>query len=466
MNNNISQAASEELTAVFRTVGQPTVTYVERESGALERDLDGALSENGQLCLICGPSKTGKSTLYREVLRRRNEVDLVVRCDRGLTAADVWLRALEAIDFERVESRTTSVSNSVSAEAETGGKIGWSWLAEATARFKGSLSHNKSDSEARKKILSAPGADLLIPVLSKTNYRLVVEDFHYLVDQEKVILFEQWKRFTDNEISVIVLGTTHRAVDIASSNKDLVGRITQINVGHWSVADLSKVAAKGFEYLDIPVQSSCLKAIADEAVGLPIIVQQTCLALVTMEGQKYRNDVRGQDRLVNTNAIAVALHTVAKKRYSQFEDSYTTLVKGPREKARKYKTYELVLGCFRLDPIKFSLHKSELLSRIGNLHISDGERPPLPSINSTLSALSKFQDKRDLELLEWRPRQQMLHITEPAFLFYVRWRLKKTVGRSLADILKDFDFSSTLKQVLSNSFANSTLSHESDGDSK
>lgn len=440
MSNIITQAESEELTAVFRTVGQPTVTYVERESGALERELDGALSENGQLCLICGPSKTGKSTLYREVLRRRNEVALVVRCDRRLTAEDVWLRALEEVDFERIESRTPTSSTTMSGEGEIGGKLGWTWLAEATARFKGSLQNVKSESEVKKRILAAPGSDLLIPILKTFNYRLIIEDFHYLADDEKIILFEQWKRFTDNEVSVIVLGTTHRAIDIANSNKDLVGRITQINIEHWSNGDLKKVADQGFRYLDMPVSDSCAQTIANEAVGLPIIVQQACLSLVTSGGQKYRNEVRGRSDLISPEKISVALHNVAKKRYGQFEDSYSTLVKGPRERARKYKTYELVLGSFALDPIKFSLHKSQLITRIAAMKIPDDERPPEPSVRSTLSALAQFQHNRGLELLEWRPKQQMLHITEPAFLFYVRWRSPRKAGTKLSDIFSSAVF--------------------------
>jgi len=448
MDHDIRLADTEELTAVFRTVGQPTVTYVERESGALERELDGALSENGQLCLICGPSKTGKSTLYREVLRRRGEVALVVRCDRRLTAEYVWLRALEEVDFERVESRTRTGSTAGAVEGEVSGKLGWGWLAEATARFKGSLQHSNSEADVKKRVLAAPGSDLLIPILKYSNYRLIVEDFHYLADDEKIILFEQWKRFTDNEISVVVLGTTHRAVDIANSNKDLVGRITQINIGHWSDVDLMKVAVKGFEYLNIKIDDVCAKNIAHEAVGLPIIVQQTCLSLVTSDGSKFRCDVRGKNSLIDTGKIGVALNNVATKRYGQFEDSYTTLVKGPRERARKYKTYELVLGSFALDPIKFSLHKSELLARIAKIQIPDDERPPEPSVKSTLSALTQFQQNRGLELLEWRPKQQMLHMTEPAFLFYVRWRLPRAPGTSLAELFSKLDFFKVFKDSL------------------
>lgn len=445
--NKIEHAASEALTDIFRTVGQPTVTYVERAEGQLEKDLNGAISENGQLCLICGPSKTGKTTLYREVLRRRQEVPLVVRCDRSLTAEKVWLRALEEVDFDRVRSRSTTIKVAGTIEGEVSAKLGWRWLAEASARLKGTATAGRDEAVIREKVLAEPGADLLIPILKDTSYRLVVEYFHYLDEEQKVILFEQWKRFTDNEISVIVLGTTHRAIDIANSNKDLIGRITQLNIGHWGSSDLRKVAGQGFKYLDISVSSSCLNTLASEAVGLPIIVQQACLALVTADGSEFRSQVRGQKDVVTPEKISKNLHAVAKKRYAQFEDNYKTIVKGPREKARRYRTYELVLSCFQLDPIKFALEKNELIERIGRLGLDNSERPPNASINSTLSALTKFQATRGLELLEWRPKQTILHITEPAFLFYVRWRTKRKaaepISQRIAELLADFEFKTT-----------------------
>jgi len=420
MNSLIAE--SEFLSSVFKTVGQPTVTYVERESGALERELNGALNEKGQLCLISGPSKTGKTTLYREVLRRRNEVPLIVRCDRMMKAETVWLRALEEVNFERVESRTQTKKVGGTAEAEVGGKLGWAWLAEATSRLKGTITGTRDDAEVRQRVLGSPGSDILIPILTDTTYRLVVEDFHYLPDEHKVTLFEQWKRFTDSEVSVIVLGTTHRAVEIANSNKDLVGRISQINVGNWAIKDLKKVCEQGFAYLNVTASSDCITTIAKEAVGLPIIVQQACLTLITSKGEEYIHQVRDRGDIVNPYAISQALHAVAVRRYAQFEEYYNTLVQGPREKARKYRTYEIVLGCFRLDPIKFSLRKSELIERIGRLDLKEGQEPPIPSLNSTLSALSKFQESRGLDLLEWQSARQTLHIIEPAFLFFVRWR--------------------------------------------
>lgn len=424
----------QKIADVFKTVGQPTVTYVKRDSGSLEQLLNSALNESGQLCLVTGPSKTGKTTLYREVLSQRGELPLVVRCDSKMSADQVWLRALEEVDFDRVQSRTKATITRIGAEVEAGGKLSWAWLAETTARFKGLLSRELQDSEIRSKVLAAPGPDLLIPILKDTVYTLVVEDFHYLADEEKVALFQQWKRFVDQEVSVLVLSTTHRSVDIANSNKDVIGRIAHVDVGHWDVKDLELIARKGLEHIRIGIDPDLRSLIASEAVGLPIIVQQVCLGL--FPNKNYVDEIDRKKLKIDKHAVERSLHQVARVKYQQFDPYYATLIRGPREKARKYKTYELVLACFTLDPIKFCLHRREIDQRLAKLQLPIDEMPPFASLNSTLGALKKFQLKREFELLEWRPNEDMLYIIEPAFLFFVRWRTIKAEEYQQLDLFE------------------------------
>ncbi|WP_424140027.1 ATP-binding protein [Roseomonas chloroacetimidivorans] len=422
---------AERVADVFKTIGQPTVTYVQRDSGKLEKMLRSALNERGQLCLVTGPSKTGKTTLYREVLASRDQVPLIVQCDRNKTCATIWQQALEAVDFERIDSKTSTTATKAAGEVEVGGKLGWKWLAEATGRLKGTVGRDWSEADVKKRVLAEPGPDLLLPVLKATEYVLVIEDFHYLEEKEKILLFQQWKRFIDSEVSVLVLGTTHRAVDIANSNKDLLGRIAQIDVAHWSQSDLEKIITQGFDHLGVKIAPKQRAMIATEAVGLPIVVQQACLQIFTLKDIEFSTDRNRKSFEPSEKLVSDALHSVAKLKYTQFESYYSTLIRGPREKTRKYRTYELVLLCFTLDPIKFSLRRSEIDSRLNKMGLSQAEIPPFASLNSTLGALKKFQERRGFALLEWQPSEEILYIIEPSFLFYVRWRKEKEVSQQL-----------------------------------
>lgn len=428
---------NENIAEIFKTVGLPTVTYVKRASGALENLLRSALDERGKLCLVTGPSKTGKTTLYKEVLKSRGEIPLIVACDREKTCHDIWRQALEEVNFERVESRSKGEVQRLAAEAELSGKLGWSWLAEATAKWKGMFGKDISDHEIRARVLTEPGPDLLIPLLRGSNYVLVIEDFHYLPEKEQELLFQQWKRFVDSEVSVLVLGTTHRAVDIANNNKDLLGRITQVDVGHWDVADLKSICYQGFKYLKVPIMNDEIDFIASEAVGLPIVVQQVCLNLFTSKGIYRKQDIKKSHLGIDKPYIRKCLNKVALTNYTQFKSYYETLISGPREKSRKYRTYELVLACFTRNPIKFALKRMEIDDRLSELNLEISEIPPAASLNSTFGALKQFQQRRKFELLEWRAEEDKLYILEPSFLFYVRWRAPRDMGPIQLDLFEE-----------------------------
>ncbi|WP_185740797.1 AAA family ATPase [Agrobacterium deltaense] len=402
------------------------MTYVERDSGLHERRLNSYLDEAGQLCLITGPSKTGKTTLYKRVLAVRGEIPLVVQCTRSKTAADIWREALSSVNFERVTQLSKSKTNNFEAGAEVESEASWAWLAKITGKLSLAGSREINEEIVKERILADPSPDLLIPVLKHTRYVLIIEDFHYLEDDQKVHLFQQWKRFIDNEISIVVLGTSHRAVDIASSNKDLLGRIGQIDIGQWSADDLKKICAKGFAFLQTSVGAEVIDLIVNESVGLPIITQQTCLEMITSRSVLTVKEARKRKLKFDDKAAQSALYQVANHRYSQFATYYQTLIRGPREKTRIYKTYEYVLACFTVDPISFDLTRADIDRRLEKLCRQAGDtKPPAASVNSTLGALQKFQQTRDFQLLEWRPTESKLYIIEPSFLFYVRWRTQK-----------------------------------------
>jgi hypothetical protein len=410
---------------VFVTVGQPTITYVKRSDGQYEKAINRALDERGQLCLITGPSKTGKTTLYKNVLTERGEIPLVIRCSKGLSCKEIWRQALERIDFSRTVSRSSAGAITRSAEFEASGEGGWAFLAKISAKFKRVVGSSQTDSEVIERVLAEPSADLLVDVLKNINHVLVIEDFHYLSEESKIELFQQWKQFTDEGVTVIVVETSHRAVDIANSNKDLIGRIAHVDCQNWDLNDLRKICTLGMNELKKMPSKEVVELIVRESVGLPILTQQICLEIFELAGVKTVSEARSQKIPFSVRSVKRALNSVASTRYSTFNSYYNTIVKGPREKSRKYSTYEIVVACFTVDPLMFSMSRREIAERINKMGLDANSTPPSPSINSTLGALAKFQERRGLELLEWRPSESVLHILEPTFLFYIRWRSLK-----------------------------------------
>ena len=296
----------------------------------------------------------------------------------------------------------------------------------------------KTDSSRiSERVLANPSSEHLIPVLQKLPYVLVIEDFHYLNKKTQIEIFQQWKSFIDNQVSVVVVGTTHHAVDIARSNQDLLGRICRIDLGTWSLADLKSIVHKGLNYIGISDIAKIALPIAIESAGLPIITQQTCLQLFV---DKEIFEIKKNTDAVNftTEDVYKALNKIANQKYSQLEEYYLTLAAGPRLKYREFNTYEILLSCFIPDPLKFSLSRRELYDRIAGLPIPVDQVPPSDSIEETLKELQKFQSEMDIELLEWREKEATLHILEPSFLFYIRCRVQRDQSVSMTnEIYKD-----------------------------
>lgn len=418
---------------IFSGAGIPEATYVAQEGGGFEHQLRQGIKESGTLCLVTGSSKTGKTTLYKKVLEGLGRVPLIVRSDATVDAEEFWKKPLEKVEFNRLREIQNTESVESKAQAKIGGEIGWKWLAGLIGEVGLGIAGKRSESEIREVILSKPSPTHLVPLLKHTNAVLVVEDFHYLAETTQKHIFQQWKVFTDEGVSVIVVGTTHHGVDLAYANPDLVGRIQQIDLKRWKNADLEKIVTQGFEAFEIECPTTVSRTISAESAGLPIITQQACGQLFS---DKDLEEVKPGEELSFTKQCAFdALHHVAISKYKQFESWYVRLKTGPRKGARKYNTYELILSIFTLDPPKFELSRHEITERLSKLPVAKTSIPPAASVNSTLAALEKFQKKNGFELLEWSKKNQAIYILEPAFLFYLRWR-EEQIGTRSADVFE------------------------------
>ena len=87
------------VTHVFKTKGVPKYTYVSSTDGKYENDLGDFIESSGTLCLVTGPSKTGKTTLVSRVAESLKLYPIRVRCIETLTPEEFWRQALEQVNF-------------------------------------------------------------------------------------------------------------------------------------------------------------------------------------------------------------------------------------------------------------------------------------------------------------------------------------------------------------------------------
>jgi hypothetical protein len=420
------------ISEVFKTIGTPGVTYVKRKDGEFEFELTNSLNIPGTLCLLTGPSKTGKTTLYKKVISEFKKTPLTIRCNDEMTIDDVWKNALEDVNFDRITKEAEKGQIELSAQAKAGINTGWEWLGKIIGEISLGLKGTYSSETVREKVLSSPSPKHLIPILKELPYVLVVEDFHYLNDSTKKSVFQQWKDFTDSEVATIIVGTAHHAIDLALANKDLVGRISHTEVGTWENNDLEKIITQGLNELNISITEPQYQLIASESVGLPLITQAICARLFL---DKKITTYNTNDKIkFDKKGIEYAMTNVANQNFNVFKDLYQILITGFRKGARKYNTYELLLLIFTLDPVSFKLKRLDIEARLDKLD-SKFEKPPVASVNSTLGSIGKLQKKNGIELLEWSNKQACLYILEPSFLFYLRWKDINTGITKKSDLL-------------------------------
>ena len=434
---------------VFKEKGQPTVTYVDRDGGALKTQLSRGIDSKGTICLLTGPSKTGKTTLRTEVVKLKKLDVIVVQCEPQFEAVDFWKAALKQVNHEEVKSRSITNDKKFQSSADVG--AGFKFLATLTSKLSGGMQTAHSETEQRDKIVPKESPALLLPALKKSQQLLVVENFHYLKADVQEIVFKQMKPFVDDEISIIVIGTTHHAEDLVKANPDLLGHIRHIEIENWSPQDLKQIAQKGFNYLHVDIHEELIEMIANESVGLPIITQQVCRQL--LENELGDADELTQSTHLTQNALSTALHGVATTNYGLYAQVYERFVRGPREQARNYNTYDVVLQTFKREPLKFSLTRKEIDERINTLKSispSPKDFPPPGSVKAMLDAIGPFQERLSKPLLEWRSQDQRLHVLEPGFLFYLRWKDKAHIDQKMSPSQGDF-FSEMFQRLRSRS---------------
>jgi hypothetical protein len=361
------QDFKQKVHSVFMTSGMPSKTYVERENGRYEADIDDALDSKGKICLITGASKTGKTTLYTKVLNKKNIFPVEIRCSDD--------------------------SKSMSSILET--------IAE-NCQFEGNGSNT----------------NLLIKHLKNTKQILVIEDFHYFSDILKKSLANFCKEISDSEGNIIIVSTTHHASDIVSIRPDLSGRIYQIDVDSWKQEDLEKISNLGFSELEIDISKETISFIAAESVGLPIITQAVCQRMVLLE---IRNTTNNSNMLLGDSQAITSLNSTALKDYSHF--ARTIKIFQRLLNNDQYQIWAKVMSAFMVDPIVFTLNIDELYSRMRKFDLSDNLHTSSISKHIIIQQLINLPElkRQKPPLIEWGAETEELHIIEPSFLYYIRW---------------------------------------------
>lgn len=236
--NEMGKKRSDEVFGISNQVRPDS--YVDR--GSLDNSITRQLERTNHLALR-GESKTGKSWLRQKVIPDA----IVVQCRLGKSVLDVFTDALSQLDVRLTLEETKERKLKGRAEATT------SFGAKLLAKIGVKAALEAEGANAQK--FAVVGQDIhdlrfIAQVLTASDRRLVIEDFHYMSVHERKKFAYDLKALWDYGLFVIIIGVWSQSNLLLHLNADLTGRVHEESV-YWSPDDLRKVMTQGGSALNL-----------------------------------------------------------------------------------------------------------------------------------------------------------------------------------------------------------------------
>ncbi len=308
-------------------------TYVDRVG--LDHRME-RMIHSGKHVVIHGGSKQGKSTLRKKFLPDLDCV--VIRCTYGMTVEKIYLEILrqlhadQLMQIQRARSKNRNRKTNGSANlkiGEVGIGGGYEYLAGT----------NDNLSETRTPIGNDPQSlGFMIEEIKRKGERIVIEDFHYIVEEEQRRLAFDLKAFWDCGVSLIICGIWHENNRMTAFNGDLTGRVDEINI-HWPDKDLVEVIRKGENALNIRLSDEIRADIIHDSHGnvglLQLIAEKVCEAANIYHTQEKRVIIKRLDILQESRA------RICEEQFGRYHAFYTIFTEPGRD--GRLSTYEHIL---------------------------------------------------------------------------------------------------------------------------
>ena len=399
---------------VFTAGGQPTVTYVEREHDDIERRLKRGISTPNQIVSLSGPTKTGKTVLCRHILQEREYVWIDGGSVEG--AADFWDRVAGELNIPATEETENGAQTEIGIEAAV----------PMITTASGSRLRSRISRETRN-IDSMSSA---ISMMVENKIVLVIDDFHYLPDDERKTLMRNVKGAVFNGLKVILLSVTHRVFDAAKAEPELTGRFTAITLPHWSRDDLLAIPKQGFAELDTRCPSSVMGKLSEESQGSPFLMQKFCWEIcfdLDIETGKFI----GHHTIPDTYDLESMFRRLS-------EDAglpvYQKLAAGPQSRKVREKRplkdegsadiYEAVLLALAETGPASVVSYDDLRTTLARLLVAE-KMPQKHEVTSALKHLAKIsRDTGSGTAIDWDEDKREVYITDPYLRFFLRWQVR------------------------------------------
>lgn len=397
-------------------------SYVDRSN--LDSKLTMLLSRDNHVA-IKGASKMGKSWLRQRVMTD----PIVVQCRLGKSCTDIYKEALSILGVKLTVRSSTN--NSFSGTVAASGEVGIKLISRIRARISGSA--EKGSSEETEDIRQdINNLSFIAEIIKESGRRLVIEDFHYLAQNERKLFAYDLKTFWDFGMYVVVIGIWGKTNYLLSLNSELSGRTREMSL-FWSDGDLAKILDKGCLELNIGMSQEVRSELISTSYGNAGILQRLTLASLdeAMIFEK-KNSLQTLDNVECVENAAMEYAEELNSVYQTFADRVSAGIRGRSNSTGIYAhALAVVLGSSDTElkegiPVKdiYSVcHKREPRIQLGNLK----------SILTNIESLQVDDDGRGLVL---SCADHMVRVVDFQLMLYRKY---STVEWPWAELIRQAD---------------------------
>lgn len=391
-----------------------SASYVDR--GGLDEQFEYYLRTDRHIA-IHGGSKQGKSWLRGRLLD--DDDTIVVQCQAETTPETVFRQVLGALNV-RAEIRLTSTNQfegtlDFTASGELGNFLVGKVKAEGEAT--GTASRERGvESEA----IGKTPADLywVARTIRASEKQVVIEDFHYVTEENRRAFAFVLKALGDYGVNVIVVGVWPEDHLLTYYNGDLDGRVEDIRLA-WDDEELRDVVRRGCEALNIEMTPALTAEVVRDAHGNVGLVQRLCEQICLAAGvRETRSDATTIDVGQELTAAREAVSTSMRARYLSFADDF---VRGMKRMTEGLEVYKHMLRAFTRgsdQELIEGIDSRELLRRIQE----DAPEATIrqSDLTQALDRVDRLQAKIGIAplVLTYNRDRRRLFLADRSFLFY------------------------------------------------
>jgi hypothetical protein len=430
---------------VFTPSSYPTHTYVNRSDSNVAEQLADALTIDGQVVSIAGPSKCGKTVLVEKAVGKDN---LIAVTGAGIqTADDLWNRVLDWMGEPHIASATDTSSSGISGSVSASAKGKVPLVAEASVEV--GVAGERGKTQATQISTTRRGLQQVASEIAKSAYTVLVDDFHYMPRTIQEVVAQQIKEASHLGVRIVLCTVPHRTDDAVRALTDLRGRVTTMNLGFWKDQDLAEIAHLGFAKLNIEVNNDAIARFAREAAGSPQLMQAICLnACFFLKLREAWQGGKGIFTLSDGDIDAIFERTSTMTDYKSAVD---LMSEGPRFRGRERVShefrvgplaegdvYEVLIRSLACDPPQQLFTYRHLRKRAAAVCVKAPDGAALTGACSQVAKLLQ-NSQTGSSPIEWDAEKSVLHITDPYLLFYLRWGTRvprSKVDQDLVDLME------------------------------